>query len=318
MIRYAGYLALVCVLYARPALASQESAFHVDYRPHAGCADSSAFSSRIFAHTTRARLARPGERARHFSVQLWATAHGTQGRLVTRELDGSTSTRQVHGRHCGEVADALALIAAIVIDPNAALGVVSVASAPAPAPQPPVANVDEAWSWRGGMIVQAGVTTERIAPKLGTILLFGGELVANTVGLLAPALRLSGYRMQSDEIVLPQGRAQFHWTAARLSACPLRWPAFVTLRPCALADVGELVGQGYATQSPEEHTVRWIAVGLGLRAETLVKDTLVLELEGGALFPLVTERFFFDPDNTTAHELGPGLYAVAGTGVRFR
>jgi hypothetical protein len=106
-------------LWARLAVAQAEGSFHLDYEAPLGCPTAAAFAHKVEGHTPLARLASEGEVARRFRAVFDTTGTAARGRLQITDFEGSSSLREVEGRDCNEVADALALIAAIVIDPNA-------------------------------------------------------------------------------------------------------------------------------------------------------------------------------------------------------
>lgn len=171
---------------------------------------------------------------------------------------------------------------------------------------------------RLGLIFQAGVVTERLAPKLGVALVYGIEALLDRDELFAPALRVSLYRMRSGEITTDFGqKARFEWTAARLGACPVLWSwQSLGLRPCLIADLGSVTAEGYATVEPAKETLFWAALGAAVRGEALFSDTFLLEIEAGALFPLNNQSFYFEP-SLDVYQIGPGVYALGGIGIRF-
>jgi hypothetical protein len=67
---------------------------------------------------------------------------------------------------------------------------------------------------------------------------------------------------------------------------------------------------------PQERALFWAALGAAWRAEALILDTLLLELEAGALLPLSSQSFYFEP-NLEDYDIGPGLYVLSGIGFRF-
>jgi len=330
--------AALCMSFTLRATAQSSGAFQLDYRASPGCPTAAEFVARVVQYTPLARLAASGEPSHELHVVIETDAGGATGRLAFVALDGSASERTVAARDCTEVTDALALVAAIVIDPNAERALPETAppsqTAPAgrnperagparplvePPPRPArtIEAVEGSLPWRLGPAFQAGVVGSGLTPNLGIALFSGIELVLEREALLAPSLRLSGYHVRSADVATAAGSASFEWTAARLSACPLRWSAaFVGIRPCLFGDVGRLRAEGYATVNREEHSTLWTAIGAALRTEATLLEVLAVEVEFGAAFPLSNDRFFFEPDQN-AYEIGPGVYALAGVGLRF-
>jgi hypothetical protein len=121
-------LAIACVEVALGADA--EERIHLEYRAGAGCPDETSFLSRVGARTQRARWVGESEAGRTFLVQL---AAGAQPSGSVTVVDGARpqGTRNVGADTCAEVADALALIVALALDPHALATPVPV-SAPGP------------------------------------------------------------------------------------------------------------------------------------------------------------------------------------------
>jgi hypothetical protein len=327
---------------------AQTGAFHLDYEAPAECPSAAAFAAKIEGHTPLARQVAGADASRRFRAVFDTSQPAARGRLEIVDYDGAPSVREVEGRDCTEVADALALIAAIVIDPNArpaappsseaadASAAAAAAAAAGTRPRPvtevtmpqlipapvlvprPKPRESEPLPLRLGLIFQAGAVTEQLAPELGLALVYGIEALLDRDELLAPALRLSVYRIRSGEISTEFGKARFEWTAARVSGCPVLWSwENLGLRPCVIADFGRLVAEGYETVDGAKESVFWAAMGAAGRAEALfLEDTLVLEIEAGALFPLSSQRFYFEP-SLEVYRIGPGVYALGGIGFRF-
>jgi hypothetical protein len=336
-------------LWASQAGAQTSGSFHLDYEAPAHCPTAAAFAAKIEGHTPLARQVPGADASRRFRAVFDTSQPAARGRLEIVDFDGTPSVREVEGRDCTEVADALALIAAIVIDPNAqpaspstetndaaAAAAASAAAAAAgtrprpvtevrmpqliPAPQlvPRPKPEPEPLPLRLGLIFQAGAVTEQLAPELGLALVYGVEALLDRDELLAPALRVSLYRIRSGEITTAFGKARFEWTAGRISGCPVFWSwENLGFRPCIIADFGSLVAEGYETIDGAKESVLWAALGAAGRAEAVfLEDTLVLEIEAGALVPLGSQRFYFDP-SLEVYQIGPGIYALGGIGFRF-
>ena len=103
----------------------------VDYTAPDGCPPASSFFSEITARTPRARAARSGERARVLHVKVTRRGEAHVGTLAVEDTTGTGSAREVSGGTCAEVVGALALVAALAVDPHA-----SVAPRPPPTPTP--------------------------------------------------------------------------------------------------------------------------------------------------------------------------------------
>src|SRR4051812_45656878 len=83
------------------------------------CTNESDFFARVHRRAPGARSGKPGEPTRTFSIAVEGMAPAMHGRLSVVHLDGRSSTRDVDGESCKDVVDALALITAVDIDPDA-------------------------------------------------------------------------------------------------------------------------------------------------------------------------------------------------------
>lgn len=100
----------------------------ISYEAHEGCPGAETFLRELTLRTSRARAATPGEAALEVLVRLTRSEGATRGRITLGAGEGAR-VREVDGATCAEVVAALALIAALRVDPTASLD-----------PQPPAAE----------------------------------------------------------------------------------------------------------------------------------------------------------------------------------
>lgn len=322
-----------------PALADEPvEAIRIVYDAPAGCPDAAAFMSQIRARTPRFRAPTIDEQSRVLTVKIERGAATSEGHLRMRALDGQETARDVQGATCEEVTSALALIAAVAIDPEANAEAQAPSNAPAPvilvpsfplagppSPPPPPAPPRivrrpraEVSRWRlaaGAELALAFAT----APS--TLVGFRGFLDVRRVGPTSwqPSARLSFVTTNGAEVATSLGTARISWTSGRADACLFRVPARSAfgVEPCAFFELGALRGSGSNTEDPANQTPVWAAPGALLRASGVLFERLILEAEGGAGAPLVRDRFFFGPDATAFRvQSVTGSFAV-GVGVRF-
>ena len=352
---------LGCAGLVTPAVAQAQAAaapqpFRVTFTSAAGCGSATAFEDEVLKRTDRLRLADEGEAALGLRVELEPSARGIEGRLILREIDGHVMERQVPGGDCEEVLSAMALIAALTVDPLARpdreIPIASrqrpskAAEAPKPAPpereppkrvipkrEPPRAESPEAPSERSsnatpnpnakpglGFGVGQRVTLQT-AVMPGATLGLGAhaELAVTGPSLLSPRVRLSGIFSQSGNIEADRGRATFDWITARLQGCPVRFGFDRTwnIRPCAYIDAGRLRGEGSEIEPNREKNVFWTAAGLELSGEVRLVGPLAVGAEAGILLPFRRDRFLFEPD-TDLHEVPvAGFSGGVGLGLLF-
>jgi len=120
MLQTVAPVASALVVVAAGSRASADApAFRVRYIAAEGCPSADVFSHEILARTSLAHAATGAERAVRFQVRLSTADDKSRGELAIQEIDGSVSARSVDGQSCGEVVSALALIAALTMDPDA-------------------------------------------------------------------------------------------------------------------------------------------------------------------------------------------------------
>jgi hypothetical protein len=309
------------------------------------CTDRGAFFAQILTHTTRVREARPGEAARTMWIQIGAEPAAARGVLTVREVDGQEGRRTMRGADCKSVAGGLALVAAIIIDPQAHLtadgppALVPQANAPptpappsdapphAPAPKTPVQKdgglerrpTAEPTSaallrWSAGAAVAAA---EGLGPGIGIVprLFVSGELGAVSARLSV------GYGIPR-QIVTADGTAEISLADVRFEPCLLAWsPGALQVRGCALVEGVLLSGQG--TGAPSGRTVRADSrtsaeVGVALQPMWALGPKAVVGALFGAAIPVTPRyRFYFEPDTAIYRLSAWSGFVEIDAGVRF-
>jgi hypothetical protein len=309
------------------------------------CPNASEFVAAVSARTASVRFANGGEAARSFVVSIADGAdgaRGARGRLVVHDRTGDLQ-RDIEGASCAEVADTLALIVALAIDPKALATTATTAPSPAPAPPPsPAVSTDpvptsstapipvvspappderaraaprEPVAARPVFSLGAGFAwTSGVAP--GTLVgpdVFAERRAASDAWY-AHALRLSFARTATDALAEPGGTARFVWTAARLDGCVrgLRVADF-RVSPCAQLELGALEAFGGAVDHPRSASHPWLAAGAALRARRYVIGALFAEATLALRAALLPERFYFEP-NASFYRVPP-IGGALGVGV---
>jgi len=316
---------LVSSLSAR-ATAQDVVAVRIEYHAPAGCPDGRAFVLQVSGRTARFRSSDDSPRA--FVVELTVT-DGARGRLTT--IDGDArATRELHGDTCEEVVSALALVAALAIDPNASTLpvtpapplVVTPAAAPPPPPSPMPRRKALPWHLDLGFGVEA---TGAVSPS--DVLVGLGPFVEGSVdlGAFAPALRLSLRAAPARASPVESGgTAHFGWWLVTAEAC-VRWSLVrdssgrtFAVAPCARAGVGMLRVDGSDVFSPRGEGRAWLDLGSLVRVRWAPLRIGFIELTGGAVFPLTRDRFHFDNPDTTVHRAAlVGALVGGDVGVHF-
>jgi hypothetical protein len=298
------------------AEAEESVLVRVDYRAPQACPDRTSFLAHVSARTARFRASDDAPRA--FLVELSPAEGGFEGRLTTVVPPSARATRQLAGDTCEQVVAALALVAALTIDPNASAPPLSPPppppSPPSPPPPPPMPRA-RIWHFETG--VGAGVTSGVVPDVLFAL----GPFVEGNVdfGALAPALRLSFQGAPATSYSVDGGgTASFRWWLATVEGC-IRWTigAF-GLAPCARFGFGVLQADGTEVTIPRGEARRWADAGGLLRLRWSPVPFLFLEGAGGVVLPLTRDRFHFDAPDVTIHraEAAGGLLG-GDVGVRF-
>ncbi len=275
------------------AASAEPEPVQVRYSAPAGCSSREAFVRELALRTSRVRVLETPAAGATFVVELADRASGVVGQLRWLEPDGGETARSVSGTTCEEVVSALALIAAVLVDPES---LTRSPTSPAPTVVTPPEPERETWSFRPSFGAGARVATA-VGPgwALGPNLELGLESEQN--GRRGPALRLSFERLASPTESTRAGDADFTTTFGRLSLCPLRFPSTGALfaAPCAGFELGELHAEGTRTTGPDQVSLLWLAADPFLSLAYRPLRILSLELEAGGVFPLVRGRFIFAP-----------------------
>ncbi len=286
----------------------------IEYDTAGACPDRASFERQLFARTTRARIAdRPDSRT--FAVRFAGASGSLTGVLEVRSRTGEVSNREVPGESCEDVVGALALAAALVIDPHASTAPIpEIASAPATPPvSAPAATRGEAsvspvpapagWRSTFGVGLAGGVRAGTLPSAAPSAMVFADLALRKGVpseGAFAPSVRVSfGGTLSQTVPVAASGSSSFGWLGGRADLCPLRARIATSLeaRPCAAFEVGALSASTDAVPLGRTPTRPWVAGGA---AAFLRWNAAPIFLEAGAqlLAPFARHRFYVGPDST--------------------
>ena len=320
-------------------------AFRVEYSDGSTCSNAASFAEQLLRRTERLRPADGNERSLAFRISIAPNGATLIGRLSVRELDGSETTREVPGATCEEVTTAMALIAAVLVDPNASTEsgaepitepstppplLPETAAAPplAPSPKPdpapprpaakPKSEPSRLTFGGGAMFALEGAIGPEPTPALSLEL----EAALERNELTSPLLVIAFEYAFPTRAETPNGVARLQWMAGRLTGCPLRFPASgrFALRPCVLVEYGNLEASGEETERRASTSMPWSALGGTLRGEYTVFGAFLVVLEGGFVAPLQRDTFYFDPpspENVAFKVPSVGATARLGIAARF-
>jgi hypothetical protein len=311
--------------------------FRLAYTPEAGCPDRAAFLQAITSRSARARLVAEdvgavGDEKKTITIDARVDDHA--GHFSFKEPDGAIEEKDVTGTSCSEIAHALALSLALLLDPESSSkstgssgssgssSVASSATLPSPKPteNPPIVHrplqpTGRTWHPSGGAELGAiSGTGPAISPLVA--LFFELDHASFFGRSFTSSLRL-GFQAGETSSNLRAGSHTYELFVGNLRACPLLTPLSREIRigPCAAFQIGGHRGTTRNVQNPESSTELWLApLVLGSLEWTADRRT-TLELSGGIVFPLRRSRFFLAPD-TTIYEV-PRIGASATISARF-
>ncbi|HEX2730282.1 MAG TPA: hypothetical protein VHM70_01705 [Polyangiaceae bacterium] len=240
-------------------------------------------------------------------VQLSHSEHGVLGKLQITHLGAATEPRYVEAERCGEVVDALALTAALGIDPDALTRL--------PPEQAPEPERDASWRWQAALDGQLiGSMPVDLQASLGVM---GGiALRSDRNDSFAPELRLSASSLQSD-VFDSAALARFRLLALGVELCPWRFGSRVAfVRACGFALGGRLHATGNVSD-PQQSDRNWLSLAPALDIDVRVTDALHWRLDLAANVTLTPQRYLLGiaPEQitrtpTVAPWLGFGLSYV--------
>lgn len=135
-----------------------------------------------------------------------------------------------------------------------------------------------------------------------------------------PSARLAGLDAGSGVGHTERGDVEVSWVGARLSLCPVRSARtrLVSVRFCALGELGRLSGEGQATTDQGSATPTWYAAGPSLGLELQPSSFLALELDAAVVFPFNRDRFVFEPEPVEVGYEVPPLSLSLALGIAGR
>jgi hypothetical protein len=306
-----GFLASLQVLAPQPALAQQVSDARVtlEWQAPASCPDGNAVLAKVRALVSAASAERVTARG-----VVTEPLAGGQWQLTLETVQGArTWQRSLHAASCDELADAGALIIALVLDPNLEVQAGADSAAPAgttPGPAPPDAQP------AARPVPPARSATQRPAPPLPPLAAIrkqplpepadtsatlgghaalsaiadGGSLPGVTLGgELAGGVGIDPVELELSAMILPPVRevvaedpergGRFTLVSGGLRGCYVVAWSKLSGRVCGGFEAGRIHGIGFGSLSfTREQSSPWIAGRLGVFARYPLVPPLALRL----------------------------------------
>jgi hypothetical protein len=302
-----GFALLTLAPFAR----AESHPMRVEYHAPSSCPDEAAFVSRVRARV-EVRDARPGEPVATFGVTLLTEGDKVIARVASTNEKSEPTSRVVNGTDCAEVADAVALIVAMALEPPKV--------EPAPAPEPRDAPPPPAPTPRLHLLGSAMFETA-IGYASATQFAPGArlQLFRTNAYVGGPSIALGFAAVQPTERPVLDGRATVSFNVGELFACPLSFAlaASLTLLPCARFDLGQVTAKGTDIPGARGSTRTWASAGaLGQLAFVPVRP-LVIDVQASLLVPLTPYTFVFAPDSVVYGPPSVAFSASLAVGIMF-
>jgi hypothetical protein len=315
--RIFGSLFVAMVLFARGASAG-EGELALRYEPTEGCPSRAEFEALVLARTRHVRFTDGASRR-----SLVTLAHAKRGFVGSLTLEGAPgrAMREIEAPTCPQLADAMSLVVALAVDPEALLTPEAPATPPAPpaspAPPAPPASVPEPIPEPSAVLSAPSPEPAPILPppvsrhgfSLGAAVALETDIAPDPV--MGVALRAE-YEVASSSWVAPSFGVELAGAASnlieaapavavrfatvRLDACPARallGATGVTLRACGAAALGVLDARGVGAPKPEDALRGWVDAEIELRARWDARRWF-LGIDGGPVLPVTRPKFVFE------------------------
>jgi len=254
-------------------------------------------------------------------------AHGpTWSLAMETELAGRPGRRSLEAASCQDLADAAALIVALMIDPNAvaahATPLRPVAVPPPPVEAPPATQPDPApETKRRAVEYLVGI---HATGSYGTLPSIDAGL-GGGIGLQGRRWRaeLRGtYGLRRDQKAMAAAPAgaygQFNFTAAAFAGCFNFGRESLAFGPCAGGELGAVSAKGFGVTQGFPANTLWSALGAGGYAAVSLGHHLSLPLHLDVLAPLRRSQFVFKNEPQVVFQApAVGVRMSAGIELNF-
>lgn len=328
-----------------PALAAEVEHVALLYETKGACPSEPDFLTIVRRYTTRWTLVPEGTAAaRTIRVRVAGDPEGATGALAVERATGTMSEREIAGPDCATVAEALAIMVAVAIDPRAGTSgdenerapeddvggtaaqpppaVVPAAQARVPRPAPSKEAPQAAWGPLFAVDMRGEATSAVVRGPLFVVAVSMKLELPDAVGpqwlrTLRPSVGIGVRQSFPKEHALRGGSVEFLWSAGHLRACPFRIPlgTLAEVSPCVESNVGRLgaAAEGYAYA--RRTSSLWVDLGGSLWATVRVSSRVFLSSTFLVTAPLTREEFVLASGASVSGAPALGILGGMGVGV---
>ena len=330
------FLAAVAGLAAAPDPPTEVKPVQVEVDAPTGCANAKDFLNHLRLRTHLVRQATGDEPHTTLEVRLVEMRRQVTGELRVVDDRGESDTRKVQGANCDDVVQALALAAAVALDPNVLLPTAvttqtpatAVPSSPPPASAPAAVErvdvpksiaVPEADASRieprfalGAASMASVVISSSISPGVE---LFGRWTPVHS-GAFRPTVGLAAFYLRNDLLGSP-GAAQASLAGLAATLCGTGWgPGRINFKPCALLMGGLLSVRGQQAILTSSVDLLWLSAGVVARTSVHLGRGFSLDLEAGVSAPFFKREFYTTLPSHVVEKTST-MSPVAGVGLDY-
>ena len=224
--------------------------------------------------------------------------------------------RRVEGASCEEVAQALAIVVSLVLEPSRAS---EPPRALPPLPSTPTPRPAIAYERARSALALEGGATSTTAPWPAWYVQLLTELRLPAEGTLRPMLRFGPELAWRGDVASPEGVTSFLRFDALIEAGAVRLPLSrgVELEPVVGLAVGGLHAKGSTALGGRSSWTPWVAPNLAGRLLYSPTDAFRLGLAFAVEFPLVRNRFYLLSEESSVFQV-PVVGVRAGANLAYR
>lgn len=329
---------------AEPSAAAGPQQVSLHYISESGCPSEAEFVDQVTARVRRPVHWSSAGAVTQLVVIVRHAGDHANGTLEVVQSATEPTRREFTAGSCEEVGSALALVAALALDPNArteqlpARALATEPSQPAPAaaapgpppevapsatPRPALAPVSKpVLARRSSYVVWLGPTLAAAGgyasePLVAVGLSLGARAVKSG---FSPGFQLTPLWGKTGTTGPDAAGGTFAWAMGRLEGCPVQLALAKPLRfePCAVAEIGRLSARGASANiTPVSQERWWFAAGTSLSLH-LSLGSWFARLGASALLPATRDEFVFHDPERSIHQANWVLFGGAlGLGFQF-